>query len=359
MTMQLRRYFNRLRTALLPALVFALVAHQAYGAYYSWSKTAGANATADASINWAEGQSPSSVNDSARAMMARLKEWGDDISGVLAAGGTATAYTVTTNQVLPATPADGVVICITPGTTNGVGVTLAADGGTAFAIQSPAGTGVGAGTLVASSPYCLMFKTNAWLARSFYGNPFNVPLGAVLDYTGDTAPNSNFVIADGSCISRTTYAAYFTLVSTRFSVCDGTTTFGVPDLRGRVTPGQDNMGSGAANRMTSGTGCGVAFTSVGVVCGSESHTLTTAELAVHSHANSLNDPTHSHNALGGNNFLLTAGGGAQSGSGIGGQGSTTAVSATGMTITNANAGSGSAHSIVQPSLAVKKIVRIF
>jgi len=48
--------------------------------------------------NWAEGQSPSSVNDSARAMMARAAEWRDDVSGTIATGGTSTAYTATSNQ---------------------------------------------------------------------------------------------------------------------------------------------------------------------------------------------------------------------------------------------------------------------
>lgn len=348
---------NTLKLALLPTVVLLLVAHQAYPAFYQWSKTAGTNATADPSINWAEGMAPSAVNDSARAMMARLKEWGDDMSGVLATAGTSTAYTVTTNQGLTTTPSDGVVVCITPGTTNGVGVTLAADGGTAFAIQSPAGTGIGAGTLVASSPYCLMFKTNAWLLRQFFGNPFNVPLGAVLDYTGDTAPNSNFVIADGSCISRTTYSAYFALVSTRFSVCDGTTTFGIPDLRGRVAAGQDNMGVlGAASRMTNtSVGCGAVFQSVGAVCGSQSHTLTTTEMPTHSHG--VTDPGHIHAMLFNTNGFTLVGPGAVTtlGSGPGSGNSNSAT--TGISINNA--GSGGAHAIVQPSFALVKIVRIF
>ena len=38
--------------------------------FWKWSRTAANNATADGSINWAEGQAPSTVNDSARAMMA-------------------------------------------------------------------------------------------------------------------------------------------------------------------------------------------------------------------------------------------------------------------------------------------------
>src|SRR2546430_705143 len=50
---------------------------------YKWSKTAANNATADSTINWAEGMAPSAVNDSARAEMAAVAKWRDDISGTL------------------------------------------------------------------------------------------------------------------------------------------------------------------------------------------------------------------------------------------------------------------------------------
>lgn len=61
---------------------------------YKWSQTASADATADSTINWAEGQAPSSINDSARAMMAATAKYRDDIAGAIVTGGTATAYTV-------------------------------------------------------------------------------------------------------------------------------------------------------------------------------------------------------------------------------------------------------------------------
>ena len=48
---------------------------------YKWSQTAENNATADSSINWQEGQAPSSVNDSGRAMMASIAKHRDDIAG--------------------------------------------------------------------------------------------------------------------------------------------------------------------------------------------------------------------------------------------------------------------------------------
>src|SRR5258707_5527034 len=66
---------------------------------YKWSQTASADATADSTINWAEGQSPSSVNDSARAMMAAIAKYRDDNGPNAQTAGTSTAYTLSTNQV--------------------------------------------------------------------------------------------------------------------------------------------------------------------------------------------------------------------------------------------------------------------
>lgn len=62
---------------------------------YSWSTTAADNATADSSINWAEGMPPSDVNDSARVMMQRVKQLVTDLGGSIAAGGTSNALTLT------------------------------------------------------------------------------------------------------------------------------------------------------------------------------------------------------------------------------------------------------------------------
>jgi len=97
--------------------------------FNKWSKTAVNNATADSTIDWAEGQSPASVNDSGRAMMAAAAKYRDDISGSLATGGTSTAYTVTTNQVFASLSAlSGNKIAIRPQAVNGASPTLNVDG---------------------------------------------------------------------------------------------------------------------------------------------------------------------------------------------------------------------------------------
>jgi microcystin-dependent protein len=67
----------------------------------------------------------------------------------------------------------------------------------------------------------------------------------------------------------------------------------LPDLRGRTIAGMDDMGTTSAGRLTS-TFFGIAATQIGNAGGSESHALTTAQLAVHGHA----DVGHVHNVIG-------------------------------------------------------------
>ena len=101
--------------------------------FWKWSRTAGTNATADGSINWAEGQSPSSVNDSARAMMAAAAKYRDDIAGAILTAGSSSAYTVASYQVFDTLAhLDGAMIAFTPHATSAAtppnGVTLNVDG---------------------------------------------------------------------------------------------------------------------------------------------------------------------------------------------------------------------------------------
>jgi hypothetical protein len=66
---------------------------------YKWSLTASANDAADSAINWRENQLPDTVNDSNRAMMMRIAEWRDDMTGALVTTGTQPAYLLTTKAV--------------------------------------------------------------------------------------------------------------------------------------------------------------------------------------------------------------------------------------------------------------------
>jgi hypothetical protein len=66
----------------------------------SWSQTAANNATADSTVNYAEGQAPSSLNDSARAAMASVAKFRDDTNGSITTGGTSTALPSPLTRVL-------------------------------------------------------------------------------------------------------------------------------------------------------------------------------------------------------------------------------------------------------------------
>jgi microcystin-dependent protein len=323
---------------------------------YKWSQTAEDNATADPSINWQEGQAPSSVNDSARAMMASVAKHRDDIAGAIVTSGTATAYTVASYEAFDTlTRLNGQIIAFTPHATNGAMVTLNVDSLGARPLRSAPAVELLAGTLIQGTPYLALYNHSdaAFYLHGFYGNPYNVPLAAGLDYWGTSTPNSSFAFPTGQEIDRTTYATLFAIVGTTYGPGNGSTTFNLPDKTGRVSA----MKESSANRLTSSY-FGTSGATMGATGGSESHTLITAQLASHSHANTLTDPGHSHLS----NFVL---GGSTGGSGTGtavNSSSATAgyvaSSTTGITVTNASAGSGNAHNNVQPTIVCNYIIRI-
>lgn len=94
---------------------------------YDWSLTEANNANADSSINWQEGQLPSTVNNSARNMMTRVAELLVDIGGSITAGGTANALTVTTESPF-STYAAGRIVVFKAAADNSAATTLNANG---------------------------------------------------------------------------------------------------------------------------------------------------------------------------------------------------------------------------------------
>ena len=118
---------------------------------------------------------------------------------------------------------------------------------------------------------------------SFGSTAVTLPVGTISPYAGsDATVPAGWLFCGGQAVSRSTYADLFAVVSTTYGAGDGSTTFNVPDLRGRVLAGKDNMGGTAANRLTSG-GSGIAGTTLGANGGAETHTLTTAQMPSHTH----------------------------------------------------------------------------
>lgn len=107
------------------------------------------------------------------------------------------------------------------------------------------------------------------------------PIGTVFAFAG-TSPPTGFLLCHGQAISRVQYATLFSVIGTTFGAGDGSSSFQVPDLRGRVIAGLDNMGSTSADRLTDawadqrgGTG------------GVDKHALSVPELPAHSHGYTL------------------------------------------------------------------------
>lgn len=153
----------------------------------SWSTTASSNATADSNVNWAEGQSPGSVNNSARALMASAAMWRKDNAGVITTGGTSTAYTATSNQTLSLS--DGVTITLQMSATNGASPTLNVDSTGAKAIQSVSGTAVATGRLLINAIYTFVYRSSpdAWIVHGNFA-PNEFASGVKMLFYADSAP---------------------------------------------------------------------------------------------------------------------------------------------------------------------------
>ena len=77
---------------------------------------------------------------------------------------------------------------------------------------------------------------------------FDMPLEYIV-FAGSSSP-TGFLFCDGSAVSRSTYADLFAIISTTYGVGDGSSTFNLPDIRGRVVAGKE----ASANLLTSAVG---------------------------------------------------------------------------------------------------------
>lgn len=170
----------------------------------------------------------------------------------------------------------------------------------------------------------------------------NTPPGIVLPYAGSSAP-AGYLLCDGSAVSRTTFAALFGITGTTFGVGDGSTTFNLPFMNGRVP-----MGTGTYTDSVSGS----VTRTLGQQIGAEKHVITVAEMASHNHGGGAH--THTLAVNGGDGTLDTV-------IASGARNNFTA-SATGAPIGSSGSilstvGSNTAHNNMQPSLGLNYIIK--
>lgn len=328
---------------------------------FKWSQTRDDNDDIDATINLREGQSPSTYNNAVRAVMAAAAKYRDDVSGKVDTGGTGTAYTFTSSQGYTSL-IDGIIICFTAHATSGASPTMAVDGLTAKPLRGVSGSNLPAGVLSLGTPYMAHYdsSTDEWLLHGFFEPVGGVPIAGSVEYAGSTAPNTSWLLEYGQAVSRTTYATLFARIGTTYGAGDESTTFNIPDCRGRVVAGKDDMGGSSANRLTAQTG-GLNGDTLGATGGAETHTLLTAQIPAHNHAvgtlatASDGAHTHTYTKFGAAGFDVEANVGGTSGT----QGTTSSNGAHTHAISGsvANTGDGGAHNNVQPTIIKLKLIR--
>lgn len=149
-----------------------------------------------------------------------------------------------------------------------------------------------------------------------------LPIGTMLPFAGVTIPE-NWLLCDGRAISRTTYAQLYNVIGTRYGTGDGSTTFNLPNMKGRVPVGYDATQT--------------EFNTTGKTGGEKKHTLTIQEMPAHNHSAKVK-----MNAGGfGDGYLTTA-------SGYDYSSSSSPIE---------NTGGGQAHNILQPYLVQRFIIK--
>lgn len=172
-----------------------------------------------------------------------------------------------------------------------------------------------------------------------------MPTGTIMDYAGATAPDG-FLLCYGQSLNAASspeYADLYAIIGTTYGGT-GITAFNVPDLRGRVAAGQDDMGGTSANRLTSPLDGDV----LGGSGGTQTHALTIAELAAHTH--SVDNTMSFTQTAGASNFDPGA-------VHVGANANRYDASPQNMGATSGSAGSGTAHPNVQPTIILNKIIK--
>jgi len=179
--------------------------------------------------------------------------------------------------------------------------------------------------------------------------PIFVPTGTVSAFAGSAAP-TGYALCDGSEVNRTTQAALFAVIGTTYGSGDGSTTFNLPDLRGRVIAGLDINTGGFANRLTTGSAANINGQALGSnngnpgdtgrgTNGAQEHLLTSAESGLPDHTHKIAQQSNGNFDTGTFNNILTG----------------SSLSTTG--VVGGAQDASSAHNNVQPTIILNYIIK--
>lgn len=226
------------------------------------------------------------------------------ISGYAATvGGTANAITLTTGYTFTAYAA-GQEFSFIVGTTNTGAVTVNVDsiGAKNLVRNDGSHTALSAGDLVSGALATVRYDGTRFklISANATGTSADVlarivKVGSILPWPTSTVP-AGWLECYGQAISRTDYAELFSALGTTYGVGDGSTTFNLPDMRGRSIFGEDDMGGSSADRLTGLTN-GVNGDTLGTTGGLESTTIAQANLPnINLTAQSNGDHVHTYSA---------------------------------------------------------------
>jgi microcystin-dependent protein len=201
-------------------------------------------------------------------------------------------------------------------------------------------------------------------------NSASLPAGTIVQWPGATAP-ANWLICDGSAVSRTTYSSLFAALGVQYGSGDGSTTFNLPNLKGKVAVGLDSSQT--------------EFDTLGETGGAKTHTLSEAEMPSHTHVQDSHNHTFSGTTDGGGshdhpidvsgtrlrylntNAAQSTGLGGLAGvpggsdnlraTAVGNHTHTYSGTTSSTTATNQNTGGGGAHNNLQPYIVLNYIIK--
>lgn len=239
-----------------------------------FSTDAASNDVAAPPIDWREGMPAKGVNNSSREGMAAMARWRDDnAGGLVATRGGGDVYSVSTSQIFDAnTIGRPHTLAFMVNAENQAPAFLELDGQSAARIVRPGGLELGPRDLRPNTIYQVVRSGSVY----FLTSPSLAESGTILTFASPAVPDG-WLPCDGRALSRTAYAALFARIGGFYGADDGAGTFRLPDLRGRTVFGVD----GGVGRLT---GAGSLGGNLGATGGSETVTLTEAQLASHSHA---------------------------------------------------------------------------